>query len=150
MAEIKKRVYRFGGKHAEGDGKMRELLGGKGANLAEMNLLGMPVPAGFTITTECCTEYYRLGGGYTPELKAEVADALKATEQIMGKKFGDPSDPLLVSCRSGARSSMPGMELRAPERQLTRSGSFSSPNFLPMIFSVASSAAATSALSSGV
>ena len=72
MAEIKKRVYRFGGKHAEGDGKMRELLGGKGANLAEMNLLGMPVPAGFTITTECCTEYYRLGGGYTPELKADV------------------------------------------------------------------------------
>ncbi|MBO4624101.1 MAG: pyruvate, phosphate dikinase, partial [Bacteroidales bacterium] len=109
MAEIKKRVYRFGGKHAEGDGKMRELLGGKGANLAEMNLLGMPVPAGFTITTECCTEYYRLGGGYTPELKAEVATALEATEKIMGKKFGDPNDPLLVSCRSGARSSMPGM-----------------------------------------
>jgi len=109
MAEIKKRVYRFGGKHAEGDGKMRELLGGKGANLAEMNLLGMPVPAGFTITTECCTEYYRLGGGYTPELRAEVADALEATEKIMGKKFGDPNDPLLVSCRSGARSSMPGM-----------------------------------------
>ena len=109
MAEIKKRVYRFGGKHAEGDGKMRELLGGKGANLAEMNLLGMPVPAGFTITTECCTEYYRLGGGYTPELKAEVAAALEATEKIMGKKFGDENDPLLVSCRSGARSSMPGM-----------------------------------------
>ena len=109
MAESKKRVYRFGGKHAEGDGKMRELLGGKGANLAEMNLLGMPVPAGFTITTECCTEYYRLGGGYTPELRAEVADALEATEKIMGKKFGDPNDPLLVSCRSGARSSMPGM-----------------------------------------
>jgi len=109
MAEIKKRVYRFGGKHAEGDGKMRELLGGKGANLAEMNLLGMPVPAGFTITTECCTEYYRLGGGYTPELKAEVAAALEATEKIMGKKFGDEKDPLLVSCRSGARSSMPGM-----------------------------------------
>ena len=109
MKEIKKRVYRFGGKHAEGDGKMRELLGGKGANLAEMNLLGMPVPAGFTITTECCTEYYLLGGGYTPELRKDVAEALKATEQIMGKKFGDPNDPLLVSCRSGARSSMPGM-----------------------------------------
>ena len=109
MAEIKKRVYRFGGKHAEGDGKMRELLGGKGANLAEMNLLGMPVPAGFTITTECCTEYYRLGGGYTNELREEVAAALEATEKIMGKKFGDPNDPLLVSCRSGARSSMPGM-----------------------------------------
>ena len=82
MKEIKKRVYRFGGKHAEGDGKMRELLGGKGANLAEMNLLGMPVPAGFTITTECCTEYYLLGGGYTPELRKDVAEALKATEQI--------------------------------------------------------------------
>ncbi len=109
MKAIKKRVYRFGGKTAEGDGKMRELLGGKGANLAEMNLLGMPVPAGFTITTECCTEYYRLGGGYTPELRAEVAAALEATEKIMGKKFGDEKDPLLVSCRSGARSSMPGM-----------------------------------------
>lgn len=105
----KKRVYRFGGKTAEGDGKMRELLGGKGANLAEMSLLGMPVPAGFTITTECCAEYYELGGGYTEELKQEVAEALAATEKLMGKKFGDTSDPLLVSCRSGARSSMPGM-----------------------------------------
>ena len=104
-----KRVYRFGGKSAEGNGKMRELLGGKGANLAEMCTLGMPVPAGFTITTECCTEYYSLGGGYTEELKQDVADALKATEEIMGKKFGDPKNPLLVSCRSGARSSMPGM-----------------------------------------
>ena len=112
MKEIKKRVYRFGAKKAEGDGKMRELLGGKGANLAEMNLLGMPVPAGFTITTECCTEYYRLGGGYTPELRAEVQAALEATEKIMGKKFGDEKDPLLVSCRSGARSSMPGMRGR--------------------------------------
>ncbi|MBR1873007.1 MAG: pyruvate, phosphate dikinase [Bacteroidales bacterium] len=109
MFENKKRVYRFGGKTAEGNGKMRELLGGKGANLAEMNLLGMPVPAGFTITTECCAEYYALGGGYTEELKKEVAEALAATEKIMGKKFGDTEDPLLVSCRSGARSSMPGM-----------------------------------------
>ena len=109
MFENKKRVYTFGGKKAEGDGHMRELLGGKGANLAEMSRLGMPVPAGFTITTECCAEYYALGGGYTKELKGEVADALAATEKIMGKKFGDPNDPLLVSCRSGARSSMPGM-----------------------------------------
>lgn len=109
MFENKKRVYRFGGKTAEGDGKMRELLGGKGANLAEMSKLGMPVPAGFTITTECCAEYYALGGGYAPELKSEVAAALKATEEIMGKKFGDSKNPLLVSCRSGARSSMPGM-----------------------------------------
>jgi len=109
MFEEKKRVYRFGGKTAEGDGSMRELLGGKGANLAEMSRLGMPVPAGFTITTECCAEYYQLGGGYTDELKKEVAEALAATEKLMGKKFGDPNDPLLVSCRSGARSSMPGM-----------------------------------------
>lgn len=109
MENSKKRVYRFGGKTAEGDGHMRELLGGKGANLAEMCKLGIPVPAGFTITTECCTEYYELGGGYTDALKAEVAEALKATEKIMGMKFGDARNPLLVSCRSGARSSMPGM-----------------------------------------
>ncbi len=109
MFNKKKRVYRFGGKTAEGDGKMRELLGGKGANLAEMSKLGMPVPAGFTITTECCAEYYALGEGYSDDLRKEVAEAMKATETIMGKKFGDPSDPLLVSCRSGARSSMPGM-----------------------------------------
>ena len=109
MEDNKKRVYRFGGKTAEGDGSMRELLGGKGANLAEMSKLGLPVPAGFTITTECCAEYYSLGGGYTDGLKKEVAAALKATEALMGKKFGDVEDPLLVSCRSGARSSMPGM-----------------------------------------
>ena len=109
MSEEKKRVYRFGGKTAEGDASMRELLGGKGANLAEMSKLGLPVPAGFTITTECCTEYYQLGGGYSEALKRDVAEALEATEKIMGKKFGDPKDPLLVSCRSGARSSMPGM-----------------------------------------
>lgn len=109
MDTKKKRVYRFGGKEAEGEGTMRNLLGGKGANLAEMCKLGIPVPAGFTITTECCAEYYALGGGYTDALKEEVAEALKATEKIMGKKFGDKNDPLLVSCRSGARSSMPGM-----------------------------------------
>ncbi|MCQ2165695.1 MAG: pyruvate, phosphate dikinase [Bacteroidales bacterium] len=109
MFETKKRVYRFGGKTAEGDGTMRELLGGKGANLAEMSKLGLPVPAGFTITTECCAEYYALGGGYTDQLKADVASALEATEAIMGTKFGDSENPLLVSCRSGARSSMPGM-----------------------------------------
>ena len=109
MEDNKKRVYRFGGKTAEGDGSMRELLGGKGANLAEMSKLGLPVPAGFTITTECCAEYYSLGGGYTDGLKKEVAAALKATEELMGKRFGDTEDPLLVSCRSGARSSMPGM-----------------------------------------
>ena len=109
MEDKKKRVYRFGGKNAEGDGTMRNLLGGKGANLAEMCKLDIPVPAGFTITTECCAEYYQLGGGYTDSLKEEVAEAMKATEKIMGMKFGDKDNPLLVSCRSGARSSMPGM-----------------------------------------
>ena len=88
---------------------MRNLLGGKGANLAEMCRLNIPVPAGFTITTECCAEYYQLGGGYTEALKAEVKEAMRATEKIMGMKFGDKDNPLLVSCRSGARSSMPGM-----------------------------------------
>ena len=108
MSEIK-RVYRFGGRDAEGDGSMRNLLGGKGANLAEMCKLEIPVPAGFTITTDCCTEFYKLGGQYPEALKAEVDAAMAATEQIMGMKFGDPKSPLLVSCRSGARSSMPGM-----------------------------------------
>ena len=109
MEDNKKRVYRFGGKTAEGDGTMRNLLGGKGANLAEMCRLNIPVPAGFTITTECCAEYYQLGGGYTEALKAEVKEAMRATEKIMGMQFGDKDNPLLVSCRSGARSSMPGM-----------------------------------------
>lgn len=104
-----KRVYRFGGKSAEGNGTMRNLLGGKGANLAEMCTLGIPVPAGFTITTECCSEYFNLNGKYPKELESEVNAALKATEEIMGMKFGASKDPLLVSCRSGARSSMPGM-----------------------------------------
>ncbi len=104
-----KRVYRFGGKSAEGNGKMRNELGGKGANLAEMCKIGIPVPAGFTITTGACVEYFDLGGKYPEGLEKDVNDALAATEKIMGKKFGDPKDPLLVSCRSGARSSMPGM-----------------------------------------
>ena len=108
MSEVK-RVYRFGGRSAEGDGTMRNLLGGKGANLAEMCKINIPVPAGFTITTEVCTEFYELGCKYPVALKAEVDAALAATEEIMGMKFGDPKNPLLVSCRSGARSSMPGM-----------------------------------------
>ncbi len=108
MADIK-RVYRFGGVHAEGNGNMRNELGGKGANLAEMCLLGLPVPAGFTITTDTCNEYYDLGCNFPEDLKADVDAALKATEETMGRKFGDPKNPLLVSCRSGARSSMPGM-----------------------------------------
>lgn len=108
MSEIK-RVYRFGGRDAEGDGSMKNLLGGKGANLAEMCKLDIPVPAGFTITTETCVEYYKNGCKYPESLKAEVDAAMAATEAIMGMKFGDPKAPLLVSCRSGARSSMPGM-----------------------------------------
>jgi pyruvate,orthophosphate dikinase len=106
---MSKYVYFFGGKTAEGNGKMKELLGGKGANLAEMCLIGLPVPAGFTITTEVCTYYYDHGKTYPPELKPRVAEALKRTEEVMGAKFGDAKNPLLVSCRSGARVSMPGM-----------------------------------------
>jgi pyruvate,orthophosphate dikinase len=104
-----KYVYFFGGKDAEGNGKMKELLGGKGANLAEMCKIGLPVPAGFTITTEVCTYYYDHGRTYPPELKAQVEEAFRKTEAAMGAKFGDPKNPLLVSCRSGARVSMPGM-----------------------------------------
>jgi pyruvate,orthophosphate dikinase len=106
---MSKYVYFFGGKTAEGNGKMKELLGGKGANLAEMCLIGLPVPAGFTITTEVCTYYYDHGKTYPPELKSQVDAALKKTEEVMGAKFGDSKNPLLVSCRSGARVSMPGM-----------------------------------------
>ena len=98
-----KYVFFFGADKAEGDGKMKELLGGKGANLAEMCRIGLPVPAGFTLTTEVCTYYYAHGRSYPPELKAQVEEAMRKTEQVMGAKFGDPKNPLLVSCRSGAR-----------------------------------------------
>ena len=104
-----KYVYYFGKGKSEGGAGMKELLGGKGANLAEMAKLGLPVPAGFTITTECCVDYFRLGMKYPVELKAEVTAALARTEKEMGMKFGDANNPLLVSCRSGARNSMPGM-----------------------------------------
>jgi len=104
----KKYVYFFGGGKAEGRADMKELLGGKGANLAEMTNIGLPVPAGFTLTTEVCT-YYTKDRKYPPELKAEVEAAMKKSEECMGAKFGDPKNPLLVSCRSGARVSMPGM-----------------------------------------
>src|SRR5919108_1210771 len=106
---MSKYVYFFGKGQADGRADMKELLGGKGANLAEMTNIGLPVPAGFTITTEVCTYYYSHDHQYPPELKAEVEDALKKTEQAMGAKFGDAKNPLLVSCRSGARVSMPGM-----------------------------------------
>jgi pyruvate,orthophosphate dikinase len=104
-----KYVYFFGGGKAEGNAKMKNLLGGKGANLAEMAKLGAPVPPGFTLTTEVCTYYYQNKRKYPAGLKEKVADAMKKVEKIMGKKFGDPKDPLLISVRSGARKSMPGM-----------------------------------------
>jgi len=105
----KKRVYSFGGGKAEGKAGMKNLLGGKGANLAEMAQLRIPVPAGFTITTEVCTEYYENKGRLPKELEVEVKKALQETEKLMQKKFGDAKNPLLVSVRSGARQSMPGM-----------------------------------------
>ncbi|WP_373505779.1 pyruvate, phosphate dikinase [Aestuariivirga sp.] len=108
-AESGKYVYRFGGGTAEGRAGMKALLGGKGANLAEMAHLGLPVPPGFTISTEVCTAYYANNRAYPASLEAEVESALKAVEAIVGAGFGDPAHPLLVSVRSGARASMPGM-----------------------------------------
>ena len=106
----KKRVYTFGNGQAEGKADMRNLLGGKGANLAEMNLIGVPVPPGFTNTTEVCSEYYELGKDKVVELlKADVEKAIANIENLMNSKFGDVENPLLVSVRSGARASMPGM-----------------------------------------
>lgn len=102
---MKKWVYMF----KEGNADMRNLLGGKGANLAEMTNLGLPIPPGFTVTTEACTEYYNNGKQISDEIKNQIFDALKKLEEQQGKKFGDPENPLLVSVRSGARVSMPGM-----------------------------------------
>jgi len=102
-------VYTFGDGKAEGESGMRNLLGGKGANLAEMSNLGLPVPPGFTITTELCTHYYDHGKTYPVELEAQVASALVHVGELTGKRFGDANNPLLVSVRSGARASMPGM-----------------------------------------
>lgn len=109
MTQVK-RVYHFGGGHAEGDSSMRNLLGGKGANLAEMNLIGVPVPPGFTITTDTCNDYYALGRDEVIRmLRPEVEAAIAHVEQLMDSRFGDATNPLLVSVRSGARASMPGM-----------------------------------------
>ena len=108
MSKVKY-VYTFGGKTAEGKADMKNLLGGKGANLAEMCLLGLPVPAGLTITTECCTAYYGNNCQLPEGLMDEVWTGMSKMESIMGMKYDDPENPLLVSCRSGARSSMPGM-----------------------------------------
>ena len=98
-------VYLF----SEGNANMRELLGGKGANLAEMTNIGLPVPQGFTITTEACTQYYEDGQKINDEIQAQIMDYIVKMEEITGKKFGDKENPLLVSVRSGARASMPGM-----------------------------------------
>ena len=100
-----KYVYLF----SEGNAKMRELLGGKGANLAEMTGLGLPVPQGFTISTEACTQYYEDGRKINDDIQAQIMEYIVKMEAITGKKFGDKENPLLVSVRSGARASMPGM-----------------------------------------
>ena len=102
-------VYSFGDGKAEGEAGAKNLLGGKGANLAEMSALGLPVPPGFTITTQVCTHYYANGSSYPAELTAEVDAALAEVGRIAGRRFGDPVNLLLVSVRSGARASMPGM-----------------------------------------
>ena len=110
MAQNRKRIYLFGNKEAEGSAEKKDLLGGKGANLAEMNLVGVPVPPGFTITTEVCTEYNKLGKEEVLKLiHDEVVNGVHHVEKIMGMTFGDKNNPLLVSVRSGARVSMPGM-----------------------------------------
>src|SRR4029453_14263572 len=104
-----KPVYFFGEGRADGNAKMKELLGGKGANLAEMTSLGIPVPPGFTITTEVCNEYLKVGGIIPARLDADIEEALERMGRLVGAGFGDLVHPLLVSVRSGARSSMPGM-----------------------------------------
>jgi pyruvate,orthophosphate dikinase len=110
LKETKARVYKFGNKTADGDSTMKNLLGGKGANLAEMSKIGIPVPPGFTITTEVCTEYNQLGEEAAMSfIREEVEEAIANIENIMGSKFGDKDNPLLISVRSGARVSMPGM-----------------------------------------
>ena len=104
-----KSVYYFGDREADGKAEMKNLLGGKGANLAEMTNLGIPVPPGLTITTEVCTYYYDNSNNFPDDLENQVKDAIGKIESVMGKAFGDPKHPLLLSVRSGARMSMPGM-----------------------------------------
>jgi len=102
-------IYEFGPKKTDGEASLKNLLGGKGANLAEMARVGLPVPPGFTISTDCCNHYFKLGGRFPPDLEQQIMTAMANVESQMGLVFGDPKAPLLVSCRSGARSSMPGM-----------------------------------------
>ena len=109
MAKQTKMVYFFGGGTAEGRGDMKALLGGKGANLADMCRLGLPVPPGFTITTEVCDLYYKCGRAWPGGLKSQIADNIARLEKVSGKTFGRGDKPLLVSVRSGAAASMPGM-----------------------------------------
>src|SRR6201987_5098930 len=106
---MKKHVYAFGGGTADGDGKMKDVLGGKGAGLAEMSRAGLPVPAGFTIATHVCNDYFSGGRKIPEKVMDEIHSALKKLEKEMGQKLGDPSNPLLLSVRSGAKFSMPGM-----------------------------------------
>ena len=117
-------VYDF----SEGNKDLKDLLGGKGANLAEMTRIGLPVPPGFTITTEVCTYYYDNQRKYPAALDGQIAAGIASIEAQVGAKLGDLENPLLVSVRSGARDSMPGMKARAPERTETRSGFSASPN----------------------
>src|ERR1700693_5147870 len=106
---MKKHVYAFGGGKADGDGKMKDVLGGKGAGLAEMSRAGMPVPPGFTISTDVCTIYFKNKNSVPEEINKEIEKHLENLEKKVGKKFGDPENPLLLSVRSGAKFSMPGM-----------------------------------------
>ena len=117
-------VYTFGDGTAEGESGMKNLLGGKGANLAEMTSIGLPVPPGFTITTEVCTHYYANNQSYPSGLRDEVAEHLAGIEKALGRKFGDPKNPLTVSVRSGARASMPsGPRRSAHSASVSRSDS---------------------------
>ena len=109
MPKTSKYVYQFGNKKADGNGTMKALLGGKGANLAEMTRIGLPVPPGFTITTEVCTYYYDHKRTYPKELTRQMEAGVANMEKILGKSFGSRANPLLVAVRSGARDSMPGM-----------------------------------------
>src|SRR5438270_1666622 len=109
MAKKQKYVYSFGGGKADGDGKVKDLLGGKGAGLAEMSKAGVPVPPGFTITTDVCRYYYANGKKLPKDFPAQYKEGIAKLEKNLGKKFGSTTDPLLVSVRSGAKFSMPGM-----------------------------------------
>ena len=125
----KRYIYSWGDGRAEGNAQMRDLLGGKGAGLAEMTALGIPVPAGFTVTTAACVEYMRAGQEYPDGLEAEIDEHLRRLEEQAGKRFGDPEDPLLVSVRSGAAVSMPGMMDTILNLGLTKDEVESSPEY---------------------